>query len=131
MCNTLLKISRFIFFGLISCFLCSNVFAQSKSQPFSQTQPQPQSQYRDPTEPYETVQKTAAPVKQAKLPTLTAIMISGNKRTAVIDDSVVREGDKLGNKVIRQIGRYSVKLMENGNEITLYLFGTPLKEKKP
>lgn len=84
---------------------------------------------RDPTEPSGVVVK----VNETKIiresnPQLTAIFISGERRTAIIDGQVLSVGDKLGTKRVKEIGQYSVKLDDKGKETILNLLESPFKE---
>jgi hypothetical protein len=84
---------------------------------------------RDPTEPpLRDIKPKEIVVKQERVPELTAIMISGNRRTAIIDDRLVKVGDSLGNKKVKYIGQYSVKLIGDGKETVLHIFGSAIKE---
>ena len=44
-------------------------------------------------------------------------------RSALINGSVVREGERIGTREVLQIGRRSVLLLDNGNVVTLTLQG--------
>jgi len=60
---------------------------------------------------------------------VTAIFISGDKKTAIINDKVVKVGDTVEGKVVKFIGPYTVILGgRDSNPTTLYLFGAPVKE---
>lgn len=101
---------------------------------FAEAAPPPLAKLKDPTQPPEkfVVVKDEKAIEAARIPELTAILISGPHRTAVINDRLVKEGDKIGNHRVKAIGRYSVKLIDQVKKegLTLYILGSPPKEKK-
>lgn len=54
---------------------------------------------------------------------LQGVMTGPLGRTALINGSVVREGERIGTREVLQIGRRSVVLLENGAVVTLFLQG--------
>lgn len=54
---------------------------------------------------------------------LQGVMSGPLGRTALINGSVVREGERIGGREVLQIGRRSVVLLENGTVVTLTLQG--------
>jgi hypothetical protein len=54
---------------------------------------------------------------------LQGVMSGPLGRTALINGSVVREGERIGGREVLQIGRRSVVLLENGTVVTLNLQG--------
>jgi hypothetical protein len=80
--------------------------------------------FRDPTEPpaelYEVKKETPAQPRFI----VTAIFIAGHKRLAIVNDALVRQGDKIGKKEVKQIDPYSVILSGENGEMTLYLLGS-------
>ncbi len=80
---------------------------------------------KDPTEPTGFVAKSGLALRtQEPIPQLTAIVISGDRRTAVIDGHILSVGDRIGHKVLKEIGSYSVKLDDNGKEMIINLLNT-------
>jgi len=68
------------------------------------------------------VQAGGTPAKVTGL-YLQGVMSGPLGRTALINGNVVREGERIGNREVLQIGRRSVVLLENGNVVTLSLQG--------
>ena len=83
---------------------------------------------KDPTAPQE-AQDLNKNQDQIKDLHLFAIFISGDERHAVINNAVVKKGDKIGNKVVQEIDPYTVTLLDEGKEKKLYLLGSETSVK--
>lgn len=59
---------------------------------------------------------------------LSAILISDTEKLAVINNSVVKIGDKIGDGTIVSIEQYSVKISSNNDVFEIHLFGNDIKE---
>ena len=80
---------------------------------------------KDPTEPANLTPE----VKLAETEfNLQAIVVSEKHSYAVINDKIMKVGDKLNDKRIKSINSYSVTLSNEKEEVILVLFGRSIKE---
>ena len=70
------------------------------------------------------IQKTAEVVNFI----LKAVLISDDSRVAVINDSVVKVGDSIGDEKVKTIDTYKVTLVGASGELELKLFENAIKE---
>ncbi len=83
----------------------------------------------DPTKPWSpSGQMGKAEKKGEQEPVLQSIMISRNRRAAIIDGRTVTVGEKVGDAVLEKIGEGQVVLKSGGSLKTLRLF--PDMEKR-
>ncbi len=78
---------------------------------------------RDPTKPFMT-EKAIEPTKKAmtkEMYVLSAIIVSRNRRLALINSKFVKVGDAIGEASVVQINRNSVLLAVPGQKMTIYL----------
>jgi len=88
---------------------------------------------RDPTEPEQqvsSVQPSFDIKSNAHHLSVTEIFISSNHRRAIINDTLVQEGDKIEDKYVRKIEPYSVSMFGSDGESTLYLLGSDVSVRK-
>ena len=70
----------------------------------------------DPTRPPIAVKQTAKTSKESPRTTLlSAVLFSDDRRVAVIDGRVLREGDRVGDAVVTEIFADGVKLARGGH----------------
>jgi hypothetical protein len=86
--------------------------------------------WADPTEPSGFATDVTEPTKETEATTLilSAILISENNRIAVINNNVVKVGDKVGGDEVRSIESNEVKLMSKKGLQTLHLIDEKIKE---
>lgn len=59
---------------------------------------------------------------------LTAVLISGNSKLAIINNKIVKVGDSLGQGKVKSIESNRVVLEESNRKLVLHLFGGAIKE---
>jgi len=79
--------------------------------------------FRDPTEPQMLQKKGTIVVVKKEVLIVSAIMIAGDRRNAVVNNVMVKEGDKVANVSIEKIEPYSVTVVDKGKKTILYLLG--------
>ncbi len=85
----------------------------------------------DPTAPMDYTAEESSKNKEPSDTTsfvLSAILISENNKLAVINDNVVRVGDKVGDEEVKSIEQYQVKLVGSKGELKLRLIDDQIKE---
>lgn len=85
---------------------------------------------KDPTEPadYYAEISTASALVEVKDLNLDAVLISEGESFAIINNTLVKVGDKIGNEEVKLINASEVVLRGKGGERILRLFGKPIKE---
>ncbi len=85
---------------------------------------------RDPTEPPDFHSEISLSSKTEWMISLVldAVLISENRKLAIINNHIVTVGDAIGDKKVQSIDRYSVTLIGRQGEVVLHLFGSPIKE---
>jgi len=80
---------------------------------------------RDPTKPF--VAYGVRKPEDKKKYSLKAIVISGNKKIAVLNGKILKIGDKLFDDQVTAINQQSVQLEGPSGRITLFIYGEPIK----
>lgn len=86
----------------------------------------------DPTAPSDYV--AAAPKENKKMASsatdfvLSAILTSDDTKIAIVNNTVVKVGDKIGDSIVKSIDDYSVKLSGSQGIFEIRLFGNEIKE---
>ncbi len=85
---------------------------------------------RDPTLPSDYNKETAKTQEAVSVTTyvLDATLISDDSKFAIINNSIVKVGDMIGDQKVKSIDPYSVTLVGTQGEVVLHLFGIPIKE---
>lgn len=78
---------------------------------------------RDPTQPYD----LQVPNIRNERPGLSAIIISGHQRFAVLDGKIVGTGDHVNSNTVMDIQPNSVELTGPGGRVTLFLLNQSVK----
>ncbi len=88
-----------------------------------------QAALKDPTRPPTATTTVSVPPKKAQRPRwmLTSTLISAQRRTAVINDTVVSRGDRINGAKIMSIQPSAVQLHVNGRDITLMMLKKNIK----
>lgn len=82
-------------------------------------------QLKDPTAPPRTLVRGVAVAKPAEVLNLESILVGRDRRLAVINGSIVAEGDKVGSSRIVEISSDSVLVRRPGQAARLKLAATP------
>jgi hypothetical protein len=86
----------------------------------------------DPTAPSDYVKE--APKENKKMASgasdfvLSAVLTSDDTRMAIVNNTVVKVGDKIGDSVVKSIDDYSVKLSGSQGVFEIRLFANEIKE---
>ncbi|MDX1902420.1 MAG: hypothetical protein SFW66_10565 [Gammaproteobacteria bacterium] len=84
---------------------------------------------RDPTQPYEAQKGQAALGTQYQRPGLSAIIISGRQRLAVLDNKIVTIGESVNGNTVIDIQPNTVELRGAAGNVTLFLLNQSVKNE--
>jgi hypothetical protein len=109
-------------FCLLLCLYGSSLYAEGVA--------------RDPTEPISSFREAIGAEGNEKEKekrgaseyVLEAILISGADKFAIINNKLVKVGDKVGTRKVKNIDSYHVTLVGETGEVVLALFGSPIKK---